>query len=275
MTEIDGRVRLTIDAGVATVTIAQPDKKNAVAPAMWDALAAHFQRCSDDPQVRVVILTGEGDTFCSGSDLGAIDMASDVSAGLSRLRRGNRMILSIYNCAKPVVAAVRGAAVGVGWSLALACDFVLAAETARFTQGFVKIGLMPDGGSIYFLSRLIGAARAKHLAYSGRFVSASETLEFGLAVKIFAERDMAEGVRGFAADLARGATASMAASKRMFRATMAPGLEQFIDQEELAQVGVKATHDFQEGVKAFPSCTCAAVRRWRHCRTCSSTARPW
>lgn len=251
MPDLDPRVRLTVDNGVATVTIAQPGKKNAVAPPMWDALAARFQHCSEDPDVRVVILTGEGDSFCSGSDLGAIEMGSDIPGGLARLRRGNRMILSIYNCQKPVIAAVRGAAVGVGWSLALACDFVLACETARFTQGFVKIGLMPDGGSIYFLSRLVGAARAKELAYSGRFVSATEALDLGLALKVFSEAQMDAGVAAFASELASGATASMALSKRMFRASMAPSLEQFLDQEEVSQACIKATGDFQEGVTAF------------------------
>ena len=251
MTDLDPRVRLTLEDGVATVTIAQPEKKNAVAPSMWDTLAAHFQRCSDDPDVRVVILTGEGETFCSGSDLGAIEMTADIPSGLSRLRRGNRMILSIYNCQKPVIGAVRGAAVGVGWSLALACDFVLAADTARFTQGFVKIGLMPDGGSIYFLSRLIGMARAKELAYSGRFVSAAEALEWGLVIKLFGEAELAEGVVNFGRQLAQGATASIALSKRMFRAAMAPGLEQFLDQEEVSQACIKETGDFQEGVQAF------------------------
>jgi 2-(1,2-epoxy-1,2-dihydrophenyl)acetyl-CoA isomerase len=110
---------------------------------------------------------------------------------------------------------------------------------------------MPDGGSIYFLSRLIGAAPAKELAYSGRFVSAAEALELGLALKLFSQNEMAEGVADFARQLARGATASMALSKRMFRASMAPGLEQFLDQEEIAQACIKETGDFQEGVRAF------------------------
>src|SRR3546814_10780652 len=101
---------------------------------MWDALTAHFTRCSSDPEVRAVIFTGEGGHFCSGSDLDAIDLSNDIASGLARLKRANRMMLAIYNIEKPVIAAVRGPAAGVGWSLALACDFIVAAEDARRSE---------------------------------------------------------------------------------------------------------------------------------------------
>ena len=249
--ELDPRIRFTLADGIATITIAQPKKRNAIAPQMWDALAAHFNRCSADPEVRVVVFTGEGDAFCSGSDLEEIDMSNDIASGLARLKRANRMITAIYSCEKPVVAAVRGPATGVGWSLAMASDFVIAAENAKFGGGFLKVGLMPDGGSIYFLSRLLGEARAKEIAYTSRFVLAEEALAFGMAVKVAPLAEFDAVVAAFAGQLATSATTGIALAKRMFRASQAPSLEQFLDQEEMAQVCAKKTGDFQEGVTAF------------------------
>lgn len=251
MTDLDARIRCEIRDGVARVTIAQPEKRNAIAPAMWDALAAHFTRVSTDPQIRVVIFAGEGAAFCSGSDLEEIDAGTDPSAGLARLRRANRMILAIYNCDKPVIASVRGPAVGVGWSLALACDLVVAAESARFSQGFVKVGLMPDGGSIFFLARQLGFARAKDLAFSGRFVSAEEALHLGLVNEVVPDSSLEEAIGARANALATSATHAISLAKRMFRKSLAPSLEAFLEQEEVAQQTAKQSLDFAEGVRAF------------------------
>ena len=248
---LDPRITFAFDDGVATITIAQPAKRNAVAPAMWDALAAHFTRCSADPAVRVVVLTGDGDYFCSGSDLGEIDFSNDIASGLARLKRANRMMLAIHNCEKPVIAAVPGPAVGVGWSIALAADFIVAADKARFGGGFVRVGLMPDGGSIFFLSRLLGAGRAKELAYTGRLVAAEEALALGMAIRVSPAAKLAEDARAFARELAQGPTTTIALAKRMFRAGFGPSLEQYFDAEEMAQVCAKKTDDFAEGMTAF------------------------
>jgi len=248
---IDPRIRLKITQGVATITISQPEKRNAVAPPMWDAIALLFEHCSVNEDVRAVIFTGEGDAFCSGSDVGEIELSNDMASGLARLKRGNRMIRAIYNCEKPVIAAVRGAATGVGWSLAMACDFVLAADNAKFGGGFLKLGLIPDGGAIFFLSRILGEARAKELVYTSRFVLADEAVSLGLALEVIPVTEMDVKVTSFANELATKATTGIALAKRMFRASIAPGIEQFFEQEELAQVCAKKTNDFQEGVNAF------------------------
>lgn len=248
---LDPRIQYSLINGVATITIAQPTKRNAVAPPMWDALAAHFTRCSSDPEVRVVILRGEGNFFCSGSDLDAIDLSNDIASGLARLKRANRMMLAIYNCEKPVIGAVTGPAAGVGYSIALACDYIIASDNARLGGGFTRIGLMPDGGSIFFLSRLLGSAHAKEMAYSGRFVSAEEALSLGIAVKLFGADEFDQRLADYANELAKGPTTTIALAKRMFRAALAPSLEQFFDQEEMAQVCAKKTDDFNEGVMAF------------------------
>lgn len=248
---LDPRIRFAIDDGIATISIDQPAKRNAIAPPMWDAISALFAHCSSDDAVRAVVFTGEGEAFCSGTDLEQIDMRNDIASGLARLKRANRMILAIYNCEKPVIAAVRGGAAGVGWSLALACDFVIASQTAKFGGGFLRVGLIPDGGSVFFLSRLLGEARAKEIAYSGRFVLAEEAVSLGLAVKVVPIEQMATSVAKFARELANGPTTGIGLTKRMFRAAQGPTIEQYLDQEELAQICAKKTDDFQEGVKAF------------------------
>ena len=251
LAQLDPRIAFSLVDGIATITIDQPGKRNAVAPPMWDAITALFTHCSSNPDVRVVVFTGTGEAFCSGSDLEEMDMRNDIASGLARLKRANRMVLSIYNCEKPVIAAVRGPAVGVGWSLALACDFIIASQTAKFGGGFLKVGLVPDGGSVFFLARLLGEAQAKALAYTGRIIPADEAVSLGMALKAVPSDQMADAVAEFAGELAKGPTTGIALAKRLFRAAAGPAIEQFLDQEELGQICAKRTEDFQEGVTAF------------------------
>ncbi|MBA3054960.1 MAG: hypothetical protein FP826_08505 [Sphingomonadales bacterium] len=251
LAQLDPRIRFVIENGVARITIDQPAKRNAVAPSMWDAITALFTHCSGNTEVRVVVLTGEGEAFCSGTDLEELDMRNDISTGLTRLKRANRMVLAIYNCEKPVIAAVRGGAAGVGWSLALACDFIIASQTAKFGGGFLRVGLIPDGGSVFFLSRLLGEARAKEIAYTGRFVLPDEAVALGLALKAVPTDQLDASVAELAGQLAKGPTTGIGLTKRMFRAAQGPTIEQYMDQEELGQICAKRTDDFQEGVKAF------------------------
>lgn len=242
--------------GVATVTISQPTKQNAVSPPMWDMLAENFSKLSADPAVRCVVLRGKGSTFCSGSDLGALDSGGsaghvDIGAGLSRLKRANRMVLAIHECEKPVIAAVQGTAAGVGWSIAMACDLSIMSANARFVAAFARIGLVPDGGAIWFLSRLVGPRVAKQIAYQAKFVGAEEALRLGLVNEVVAEDAFDAAVDTMAIDLAARPTQSLALSKRMFRDAAGPSLGTYLEAEELAQVLAKQSPDFKEGVSAF------------------------
>jgi 2-(1,2-epoxy-1,2-dihydrophenyl)acetyl-CoA isomerase len=237
--------------GVATVTITQPHKKNAISPAMWDMLAERFTALSSDPEVRCVVLRGAGTTFCSGSDLDEIDSSGNAADGLARLKRANRMILAIHNCDKPVVSAVQGVAAGVGWSLALACDLSIASANARFIAAFTKVGLVPDGGAVWFLSRQIGMRQAKQIAYLPRFMSADEALSLGLVNAVAPEAEFNAAVDNMARDLAARPTHAIALTKRMFREAMGPGLGGFLEAEEMAQVLAKQSADFAEGVASF------------------------
>jgi 2-(1,2-epoxy-1,2-dihydrophenyl)acetyl-CoA isomerase len=237
-------IEVGIFDGVATVTISQPSKRNAVSPAMWDVLADAFTGLSADTAVRVVMLTGAGSTFCAGSDLEVIDAVG--GEGISRLKRANRMIQVIYNCEKPVLAAVRGYAVGVGWSIALACDLVLAAEDAAFVVGFTKVGLVPDGGALWFLSQYIGERRAKQIVFQARPVKAT-----GLINEIVPVGDFDAAVAEFVGRLAEQPTYCLALTKRALRSAIGQSLGAFLDTKEAVQMLAKRSQDYAEGVLAF------------------------
>jgi len=158
-------IELTIDAAVATITLNVPHRRNALTFALRHSLREKLLQVAADKVVRAVVLTGAGTSFCSGADVE--DMQADgLAASRARMVHSHELIRTLYRLDKPVIAAVRGHAVGFGWSLALACDFTLAAESAKFSQIFTRIGLAPDGGSVYFLMRNLGQLRAKELVYS-------------------------------------------------------------------------------------------------------------
>ncbi len=175
-------VDLTIDGAIAKVVLNRPEKLNALSVEMRESLCDYFARLRFDDAVRVVIVTGAGRGFCSGADVDRMaGQPHDLRADRERMQRGGHtFIRALHAIEKPVIAAVRGPAVGIGWSIALACDLVVASKTARFSQIFRRIGLAPDGGAIWFLTRRLGMAKAKELVFSARFVEAEEALALGL-----------------------------------------------------------------------------------------------
>lgn len=243
-------IDLQINGNVATLLINNPEKKNALNLEMRVEITDHLRRIASDPAVRVVILTGAGTDFCSGSDVQTMGK-SELAASRARLQILHRMILGIYQLEKPVIAAVRGAAVGLGWSMALACDMIIASESARFSQVFQKVGLSPDGGSSYFLTRELGFARAKDLIYSARFVNAAEALALGLVNQVVPDGELLAAAQAKAASLANSAPYTFALTKQMIHATIAPPLESFLELERLSQPQLTQTEDHKEAVRAF------------------------
>src|SRR3970040_2374184 len=144
------QVRLDREGAVATLTLDRPDKLNAMAEPMWDALHGHLATIAADEEIRAVILTGAGRAFCSGGDVAGM-AKSDIVSGRARSRRRHRTILALYNLEKPVIAAVRGAVYGIGNALALACDLIVASDTTKFSMAFKKVGVVSDGGAIFFM----------------------------------------------------------------------------------------------------------------------------
>jgi len=243
-------VRFEKDGAIAILTLDRPDRLNAMADPMWDALYEHLGTIAADDAVRAVILTGAGRAFCSGGDVTGM-AKSDVVSGRARSQRRHRTVLALYNLEKPVIAAVRGAVYGIGNALALACDLVVASDSAKFSMAFKKVGLVPDGGAIFFLTQHLGIARAKDLVFTARAVPAGEALELGLVVRVVPDGKLESEARALAAEMSESATYALALAKKMFHSMYVPTLEQLMEMETLASGGVRLTHDHKEGVDAF------------------------
>jgi len=238
------------DGSVAVLTLDRPERLNAMADPMWDALYEHLGKIAADDEIRAVILTGAGRTFCSGGDVTAM-ANSDIASGLTRSRQRHRTVLALYNLDKPVIAAVRGPVYGIGTALALACDLVVASDTTKFSMAFKKVGVVPDGGSVFFLTQHLGIAQAKDLVYTARVVPADEALELGLVMRVVPDQKLETEARALAKEMAESATYALALAKKMFRCMYVPTLEQLMQMETLASGLARLTHDHKEGVDAF------------------------
>jgi len=243
-------VRLDKNGAIATLTLDRPERLNAIADPMWDALHAHLATIATDEGIRAVILTGAGRAFCSGGDVTGM-AKSDIVSGRARSQRRHRAVLALYNLEKPVIAAVRGAVYGIGNALALACDLVMASDTTKFSMAFKKVGVVPDGGAIFFLTQNLGIARAKDLVYTARVVPATEALELGLVTRVVPDAKLEAEARALAVEMAESATYALALAKKMFHSMYVPTLEQLLEMETLASGAARLTHDHQEGVAAF------------------------
>ncbi|MBO0737321.1 MAG: enoyl-CoA hydratase/isomerase family protein [Alphaproteobacteria bacterium] len=246
-------VDLTIDGAVAKIVLNRPDKLNALDVDMRQSLCDYLARLRFDDTVRVVIVTGAGRGFCSGADVDRMaGQAHDLRADRERMQKGGHaFIRALHAIEKPTLAAVRGPAVGIGWSIALACDLVIASKTARFSQIFRRIGLAPDGGAIWFLTRRLGMARAKELVFSARFVEADEALALGLVNDVVEDDQLAARTEELAADLAEAPTFALGLAKKLFHAAAGPGLEDYLEIESLVQPQLHMSADNAEGVAAF------------------------
>lgn len=243
-------INTEIVAGVARVTIDHPAKKNALSYEMRVELRDTFARLGADPAVRAMMLEGAGRDFCSGADVDKM-LIQDARSARERQKVSHQMILNLYNMEKPVVAVVRGVAAGMGWSLALACDYVIAGDSARFAQLFKRVGLAPDAGSAWFLSQQIGSANARQLAYTGRFIYAKEALSSGLISRLLPEEDLEASSLEEINELANSPTFALGLSKKLFQSCAFPPLESYLREELNVQAQLKQTHDFKEGLAAF------------------------
>ncbi|WP_328863403.1 enoyl-CoA hydratase/isomerase family protein [Streptomyces sp. NBC_00306] len=210
---------------------------------------------SEDPAVRAVVLTGTGKGFCAGADLrGTPSTGRDRIAGdvARTIRLGaQRLIASVLDCEKPVIAAVNGTAAGLGAHLALACDLVLAAEGATFIEVFVRRGLVPDGGGAYLLPRLIGPQRAKELMFFGDALAAQEAERLGLVNRVVAADDLTKTARAWSERLAQGPTRALALTKQLVNASLDADRATAFAAEAAAQEINMTTRDANEGVASF------------------------
>ncbi|PYM04251.1 MAG: enoyl-CoA hydratase [Candidatus Rokuibacteriota bacterium] len=238
---------------VATITLNRPDAYNALNLALGRDLFAAALEVDEDPGVRCVVITGAGKAFCGGGDvkdfaealprIGVLvkELTTYVHGAVSRLARSP----------KPVIIAVNGVAAGGGLSLALSGDLILAAESARFTMAYSKIGATPDGSSSYFLPRLIGIRRALELYLTNRVLSAKEALEWGLVNRVVPDAELGSATRALARELAQGPTKAFGAAKLLFHQSTHESLETQMELESQAIAASGHTEDFREGVTAF------------------------
>jgi 2-(1,2-epoxy-1,2-dihydrophenyl)acetyl-CoA isomerase len=248
-------VDLRIDNGVAQITLNRPERLNAWTAQFGDELREALLTDAADPSVRAVLITGAGRGFSSGADLkemleqGATGQIPDVGEMLRT--RYHPIIKGIRELPKPVVAAVNGPAVGIGCSLALACDLIWAAESAVFGLAFVNIGLVPDGGSTFLVPVAAGKARALEMALLGDPLSAERALEWGLINRVVPDGELLPEARGLAERLAQGPTRSYANSKRALNNSFLKIMDEQLDLEADIQGEMVKTSDFIEGVSAF------------------------
>jgi 2-(1,2-epoxy-1,2-dihydrophenyl)acetyl-CoA isomerase len=246
-------VDFTLTDGVATVLLNRPDKLNAITDAMWDQLAAHFDRCAADPAVRAVILTGAGRGFCAGADIsgdGRKPRKTGIAGALDAMGDYNAVIRRLYHLDKPVIAALRGPVVGIALTMALCCDWILVSETTKLRPAFLNLAKVPEGGIIHLMTRMIGELKTRDIIYRARFVTAGEAVEIGLANRLVADDALLEEVTALAAELAAGPPTAFALTKRLFR--MPPtGFDQFVDAERNAIAIVANLDDAREGMAAF------------------------
>jgi 2-(1,2-epoxy-1,2-dihydrophenyl)acetyl-CoA isomerase len=238
--------------GVLTITLNQPAKFNALSNAMLKELNDAMRTAERDTAVRAIVLTGAGKGFCSGADISEFDLSNGgMDAGEHLRQHFSPLITRMRAMEKPVLAAVNGVAAGAGMSLALACDLRFAAESARFVVAFVKIGLVPDAGLMYFLPRLIGPAKTLELSWTGEPVGAQEAYDLGMLNRVLPDDEVVSFTQSLALRLAHGPAKTIALIKRAINQSHELPLERVLDMEANYQTIASSQADFAEGVAAF------------------------
>ncbi|MFG3612534.1 enoyl-CoA hydratase-related protein [Rummeliibacillus stabekisii] len=235
--------------GVAWLTLNRPDKLNAFTARMNSEIKDAVKTASRDEEVRTIVITGAGRAFCSGQDLSDVDETMD-HGDILRSHYGP-MVKEMRRCEKPIVAAVNGVAAGAGFSLALACDFRLVSENASFVNAFIHVGLIPDSGNLYFLTKLVGEGKAAELAMLGEKVPAERAVELGLANRVFSAETFTDEVHIFAARLATMPTKAMGLIKRSLKDASTLSFDEYLEREAQGQRIAGLTADHREGVDAF------------------------
>jgi enoyl-CoA hydratase/carnithine racemase len=237
-------------AGVLTITLNRPEKKNAINGAMWEELLATLRDAAVDDDVRVVVLTGAGGAFCSGADLspGGRDAGKHQ---LTRMRDVADVCLALHHLPKPIIAKVGGVAAGAGCNMALGCDLIVASDDARFSEIFARRGLTIDFGGSYVLPRLVGLHKAKELALLADIISAQEAEKLGIVNRVVPAAELDAFVDDWAARLAAGPPLALSMTKKLLNEGIGMSLDQALENEGMAQTVNFSTADTAEAMAAF------------------------
>lgn len=250
-------IATSLKNGVLTIMLNRPDKRNAIHNEMRAEMIAAFENAATDTAVRAVILTGAGKGFCSGGDISGMRDRLDSPAGevafngWQRQLSTHRSIAAIHQMPKPVIAALNGAAFGLGLDLALACDFIVAAEGAKMSMSFIERGLVSDGGGMYFLPRRVGLQRAKELIFSARVVETDEALAIGMIDRVSSPETLQDDVQAWAEELSIGSPVSIALTKSILDKTFESSDDQILALGREAQAICYTTTEHRNSVEEF------------------------
>ncbi|WP_235356270.1 MULTISPECIES: enoyl-CoA hydratase/isomerase family protein [Burkholderia cepacia complex] len=242
-------VELTLNGAIATLSLNRPEKLNALTPEMLELILGYLDRIEQDAEIRAVILTGAGRAFCAGADIkgsGAAPPRMSVAHARASMAVYQKIALRLYNLNKPMVAAVRGVAVGIAWSFALCADQLIVSDSAQFIPAFLMRATLPEGGMVHLLARHCGEFRAKEIMYLNRRLTGKEAFDMGLASHFVDDGDLETAAVKLAGELAAGPTFSIGLTKQLFRLNTG-SMEEFLAQELNAVALAVNSEDAAEG----------------------------
>jgi enoyl-CoA hydratase/carnithine racemase len=250
-------IDLQIDGGIATLTLNRPDKRNAMSDDMRTEFIHALERVSADKAIRALVLTGAGKGFCAGGDIAGMERRMSAPTGeiafngWHRQQRVHHTQTLLHTMPKPVIAAVNGAASGLGADTALACDFIIASEWANFTWSYIHRGIIPDGGGMYFLPRRVGLAKAKELIFTGRKVNIDEAIALGIADRKVSGEALVADAQAWAREMTQGSGTALALTKTILNQTFELSAHQVFAQGSQAQGICYTSTEHRESVMAF------------------------
>lgn len=250
-------VEVHVQSGIATVALNRPDKRNAMNDEMRSELILALEQLAADKNVRALVLTGNGKGFCAGGDVAGMERRLNAPQGevafngWSRQQRVHYCVSLLHTMPKPTIAAVNGAASGLGADTAMCCDFVMASPAAKFTWSYINRGLIPDGGGMYFLPRRVGLARAKELIFSGRTVDAEEALRLGIADRTASAETLLDEAQEWARELSKGSPTALALGKTILNQSFEMSAETVFGQGSQAQGICYTSSEHRASVMAF------------------------
>lgn len=250
-------IDLQLSAGIATLTLNRPDKRNAMSDAMRSEFTEALERVAADKAIRALVLTGAGKGFCAGGDIAGMERRMNAAAGdvgfngWHRQQGVHHAQSLLHTMPKPVIAAVNGAASGLGADTALACDFIIASEHAHFSWSYIHRGIIPDGGGMYFLPRRVGLSKAKELIFTGRRVEVDEALALGIVDRKTSADQLLADAQAWAAELSRGSATALALGKTILNQSFELSAQQVFAQGSQAQGICYTSTEHRKSVMAF------------------------